>query len=320
MSAAAVVPTVDLDAVSAEQFVDHLREFACVVVTAGHGIPDELWRATIATSRAFFARDEAAKRTARWNGQQPWLGWLPVGATDPPGVAPKLLEKYELQLPIPWTGDPGDLVGRGASFPYWPDGPGDFRELWTRMYDALGALAVRVMDLLIDGLGLPDSDRAPWTTHHFANLVANNYLPQTEAPSAQQTRLPGHVDIGGVTLLSADEAPGGLEVRVDGGWVPVVLPPNAYLIQVGDLLRRWTDNVIPGNVHRVVNPPPEVAAESQRISLVYFHYPAPDHEVVPAATRVKADVAARPPLSTHEHMLERQRREQYDGVYADEFA
>ncbi|MET0910522.1 MAG: 2OG-Fe(II) oxygenase family protein, partial [Ilumatobacteraceae bacterium] len=183
----------------------------------------------------------------------------------------------------------------------------------------LGALAQRVVAMIIEALDLPEALVAGWTTHHFANLVVNNYMAQPDAPSEGQTRNPGHVDIGGVTLLSAEEALGGLEVQIDGTWTPVVLPPNAYLVQAGDLLRRWTNNVIPGNMHRVVNPPSHLAATARRTSLVYFHYPAPDTIVVPAPSCVTAG-ADRTPMRSRDHMMYRQYKERADGAYEDEFA
>ena len=87
----------------------------------------------------------------------------------------------------------------------------------------------------------PD-DLPGWTDGQFANLVANHYLPQPEPPLPGQTRVGSHTDRGGITLLTADEAPGGLEVRPTGrGWTPVVIPDDAYVVQVGDLFSRWTN-------------------------------------------------------------------------------
>jgi isopenicillin N synthase-like dioxygenase len=320
MASSLPVPAIDLDRTSPSELVAHLRNHSCVVVTAGHGIPDAMWRSMIDTSRTFFALDADVKEAVRWGGEGPWLGYLPMGSTEPAGTTtPKLLERFEVQMPNPWTGDRGDLDGRARQFALWPTAPAGFTEIWVRMYDVLGQLAERVMSMIIDGLDLPEDQRAAWTTNHFANLVVNNYFAQESPPLDGQTRLLGHVDIGGVTLLSADEAPGGLEVQVDGEWVPVVLPPNAYLVQVGDLLRRWTNNVIPGNLHRVVNPPPELASQAQRLSLVYFHYPAPDTVVEPAASCIGEQPVDREAMHSHEHMMYRQRRELYEADYSDEF-
>ena len=312
------VPFIDLDETTPTSLVELLQRHSCVVLNEGHHVDDALWRQMVSVSAAFFDLDEEAKEPVRWNGDGAWLGWLPVGSTDPvDSPTPKLVEKFELHLPNPWDGDVTDPAGfaeRRAQFTYWPDRPEGFAETWLLMHQTLGALANRIMAMIVDALDLPSDRLDAWTTNHFANLVVNDYGAQVAAPVDGQTRTPGHVDIGGITLLSADEAPGGLEIDVDGEWVPVVLPPNSYLIQAGDLLRRWTNDLIPGNLHRVVNPPPEFAATSRRLSIAYFHYPAEDTLVEPAPSCIRADSPVGRPLESREHMMFRQRREQHEGV------
>ena len=182
-----------------------------------------------------------------------------------------------------------------------------FREAWLAYYFSCATLASRLVEVVAAELGLPEEDVPAWTEGQFANLVANHYPPQLEPPLPGQTRVGAHTDRGGITLLAADEAPGGLEVRLAGQrWVPVVIPADAYVLQVGDLFARWTNRRLPANVHRVVNPPREVAATASRLALVYFHYPALDARVVPAPSCVTADRPALPPLVCGEHLLARQ--------------
>jgi isopenicillin N synthase-like dioxygenase len=315
------VPVIDLDTVTGADLVDLLRRHACFVIGSGHGISDDLWRSTIEVSKAFFDLPAEMKEPCRWPGAGPWMGWLPVGATDRPGEErPKLLEKYEITLPNPWSGnvdDDEDVASRAAQFHRWPEQPDDFVPTWVRAYAALGALAERVVSMLIDALDLPEGERAAWTTEHHANLVVNNYMALDAPPAEGQLRHTGHVDIGGITLLSAEEAPGGLEIWAEGAWQPVVLPPNGHLVQVGDLLRRWTDDLIPGNLHRVVNPPPELGSVARRTSLVYFHYPALATEVVPAPSCRRSEDGSRRALRSGDHMMHRQRREAEGMTTAD---
>ena len=92
-----------------------------------------------------------------------------------------------------------------------------------------------------------------------------------------------------------------------GEWVAVTIPADAYLVQVGDLFARWTNLVVHGNVHRVVNLPRDVAAHARRQSVVYFHYPHLDTVVTPAPSCVaRSGREALPPLHTGEHLLRRQ--------------
>jgi isopenicillin N synthase-like dioxygenase len=161
--------------------------------------------------------------------------------------------------------------------------------------------------LATEVLGLPEADLPAWTDGQFANLVANHYLPQPEPPLPGQTRVGAHTDRGGITLLAADEAPGGLEVRPRGrGWTPVVIPEDAYVVQVGDLFSRWTNRRIPANLHRVVNPPRELAADASRLALVYFHYPALEAVVAPAPSCIDVGHPAIEPIVAGEHLFRRQ--------------
>jgi isopenicillin N synthase-like dioxygenase len=156
-------------------------------------------------------------------------------------------------------------------------------------------------------LDLPAEDVEAWTTRQYANLVVNNYLAQETPPLPGQVRVASHTDRGGFTLLWADDAPGGLQVKPPrtNAWVDVDFPPDVFLVQAGDLLARWTNNVIRANVHRVVNPPAAVAATARRMALVYFHYSALDTLVSPAPSCV-GEGRALPAIAAGGHLLARQ--------------
>ena len=85
-----------------------------------------------------------------------------------------------------------------------------------------------------------------------------------------------------------------------------MIPADAYVVQVGDLFSRWTNRRIPANLHRVVNPPRDVAAQASRLALVYFHYPALDAVVSPAPSCVDDERPAIEPIGAGEHLLRRQ--------------
>ncbi len=166
-------------------------------------------------------------------------------------------------------------------------------------------VASRVTTLLAEALAVPASDLAAWTDRQHSNLCINHYLEQAGPPAADRMRQNPHTDIGGITLLWADGRPG-LEAQIgpDGSWVPVTFPPDALLVQAGDLLHLWSGGTVPANNHRVVSPP-RAPGETQpeRYSVVYFHHPDLDTWVAPAvADRAGAGTGAR------EHVLERQRK------------
>jgi isopenicillin N synthase-like dioxygenase len=314
------VPTVDLASSPSSAFVDALRASSCVFIT-GHGVPTALMAEMVEASTAFFDLPRMRKLPTRWPGDGLWRGWQPVheGASDlTGGRVPDLLERFEVALSGPRDETPAGLAASASTFSLWPSEPTAFAQVWTRYYAALGNLASRLMSAVIDSLELPGEAAAGWTGEHYANLVAINYIAQDTPPEPGQLRIRQHTDRGGLTLLWADQSPGGLEVMLPHSreWVPVLIPSGTFLVQAGDLLARWTSHVIRPNIHRVVNPPAELAATSRRISIPYFHYPRLDLLVEAAPSCLGSGRRAARPVIAGEHAFRRQ--EDYRDAYGDD--
>jgi isopenicillin N synthase-like dioxygenase len=292
-----MIRSLDLAGVSGGELAEALVRDSCVLVT-GHGVAPDLRRRMAEVSAAFFDRPRDDKERVRWPGEGVWRGWQPVheGVPELTGTrTPDLVERFEAQ----------EL----DRFTMWPSEPADLRDVWVAYDAACAGVCSRLIELLAAGLDLPSGDVPAWTEHQYANLCVNNYPAQVEAPLPGQVRTGAHTDRGGVTLLAADAAAGGLEVQIpaSGEWVPVTVPADAYLVQIGDLFARWTNLVVHGNVHRVVNPPRDGAAAARRQSVVYFHYPHLDTVVTPAPSCVRASGSeALPPLQAREHLMRRQ--------------
>ena len=89
-----------------------------------------------------------------------------------------------------------------------------------------------------------------------------------------------HTDYGSFTILLSEDRPGGLEVRTrDGAWVAVATPPDAFVINIGDLMMRWTNDRFISTPHRVAVPPADVGAASARLSIAFFHHPNYDANI-----------------------------------------
>jgi isopenicillin N synthase-like dioxygenase len=271
-----MVSTVDLrSAGAAGDLVGALERDACALLV-GHGLDPDLRAEMVAVTRRFFSLSADQKALVRWPGTGEWKGWQPVyqGRPEITGTRiPDLLERFEAQ--------------NLESFAFWPSDPPDFADVWTRYYRACASLATSVVTLLVAELGLPGEHLGAWTERQFANLVANHYLPQVGPPLEGQVRTGAHTDRGGLTLLWADQAPGGLEVRPPGRaeWEAVSIPTDAFVLQVGDMFSRWTNGRIKANMHRVANPPRHLAARASRLALVYFHYPHLDTVIEPCGSR-----------------------------------
>jgi isopenicillin N synthase-like dioxygenase len=141
--------------------------------------------------------------------------------------------------------------------------------------------------------------------------VANHYPAQLVAPKPGQVRVAPHTDHGGVTILQVDDAPGGLEVAYDRvGWQAAVVPPDALVVQAGDLLERLTAGRLRATPHRVVNPPLDAGEVGRRLSLVYFHHPDLEATVAPATDGPKPLA----PIRARDWIEQRQGRYQQDGI------
>jgi isopenicillin N synthase-like dioxygenase len=291
------VPTIDLSTCSADELADTLITWSCALVV-GHGIPDELQRDMAKVSATFFDLAEAEKDHVRWPGSGMWHGWVPVYRGDPDlnkGGVPNLVEWFQVQ----------DF----AEFDLWPQEPAQMRRIWSEYYEACAQVTEKITYMLAEALELPEDDVPAWTSRQFCNLAVNNYPPQKEPPLPGQERLSPHTDENALTLLFANDAPGGLQIHKPGReeWVPVSLPAGTFFLQPGDLMARWTNRLIHANVHRVVNPPRELAATSRRQTVVFFQYPDRTTLVTPAPSCVaRTGGEALEPLQAWDHLIRNQ--------------
>merc|ERR1712228_454992 len=125
---------------------------------------------------------------------------------------------------------------------------------WTRYY--------RQSELLIDGLlqsiasvlDLPDDFFEQYNDDHMSVLRATNY-PKIEADdSSMDYRCSPHTDWTLLTLLRADII-GGLQVenRTSHKWIDVVTDFYDFVVNIGDLMERWTNDRFKSTRHRVVD-------------------------------------------------------------------
>lgn len=143
----------------------------------------------------------------------------------------------------------------------------------------------------------------------MTNLTANYYPAQPEPPEPGQLRKGEHSDWGSLTILSREEAPGGLQVRMpDGEWLDVPDVAGAFVINIGDLMSVWTNNRWVSTRHRVVNPPRH-QSDRARYSLAFFHQPNFDTliECLPGCAS-ESNPPVWPPVRSGDYILEKFRQ------------
>jgi isopenicillin N synthase-like dioxygenase len=189
---------------------------------------------------------------------------------------PDLKEFYHIGREA-WPDEPyyTGAEGRGYFFPnFWPQGVAGFREAAARYYTEVEGVVGLLMRLAALGLGVDERFFDDKIDRHISAMRLNFYPEQTVSPVPGQLRAGAHTDFGAFTILNGENVPGGLQVRTrKGDWIDVETDPGSFVVNIGDLLMRWTNDRWISNLHRVVNPPPTVAARAKRLSIAFFHQP-----------------------------------------------
>ena len=190
---------------------------------------------------------------------------------------------------------------------YWPksaDLP-HFRETVTSYFDAVRSLGPRVMRIIAMALDLPsDYFASPgYFDEPLVTLGANHYSSRESVPSEGLLGIGAHTDYGALTFLATDEVPGlqispsghntttnEIGLRAEGAvateWIDVQPMKGAFVVNMGDMMERWTNGRLPSTLHRVVN-----KSGKERFSLALFFEPNADCvvEVLPTCFDAKDD-------------------------------
>ena len=271
-------------------------------IVADHGVPQPLvedaWRETA----GFFALPDEEKRRYHRAGGGGARGYTPFRteiAKDARHVDLKEFWHVGRELP---AGHP-----HAAEMPanVWPERPAGFRDTFVELFAAFDRAGDRLLSAIARHLGLaPD-----WFDHAVKD--GNSVLRLLHYPpipaDAEGARAGAHEDINLITLLlGAEEA--GLELldRESGTWLAIRPPEGAMVVNVGDMLQRLTNHVLPSTTHRVVNPPPERRGHS-RYSMPFFLHPAPDFLIETLPQTITADRPDRypTPITANGYLHER---------------
>lgn len=251
------------------------------VVVCGHGLPERLLGDAFAQSLAFFEQPPEVKRhaTPAVAGQQRGYHGLAtrnLGRTLGADVPPDLRESFFLGPIDDHRAHYAIIPEAAASYApnILPEQPPGFAPTMIELYRGFERLSQDLLRVFALALELPETWFADKISRHFSIMSSHHYPPLLEQPRPGQLRTGAHTDFGAMTILAMTDAAGGLEVRMsDGNWAPVVAQPNELVINLGDMMARWTNGRWASTVHRVANPPVISLAESRRQSIGYFMHP-----------------------------------------------
>ncbi|HSU04141.1 MAG TPA: 2OG-Fe(II) oxygenase family protein [Acetobacteraceae bacterium] len=242
------------------------------------------------------------KLKLRLNGNN--IGYLPMNAsvqgasTVHKATRPNLNESFFIshdrgaEHPDVVAGKP--LRGQNQ----WPEGMPEVRRDMTAYFGAMGAMCDRMLPAFAVALGMPAGHFAPFFANEaHANLRFLHYPSQDPDEDNLFGQAP-HTDNSFMTALARTDVPG-LAVRLPSGeWFPPPLIPGTFLINLGNIMRRWSNDRFLSTPHGVLN-----ESGADRYSIAYFHSPNPGAVIEPLPSCVDAENPARYPKAVYRDLV-----------------
>jgi isopenicillin N synthase-like dioxygenase len=256
-----------------------------------HGVEAALIAQAFTQSHRFFElplADKQALAIEKIGGNRGYSGLLHE-ALDP-ARGPDVKEAFNIGFELA-PDDPELVAGKPfRSLNAWPELPG-FHKTALAYYDACAALGARLHRAFACDLGLKPDFFADKFDRPMATLRLLHY-PASPSGAATPTGAGEHTDCGNLTLLATDDV-GGLGVRTRAGqWIEAPVVPGAFIVNIGDCLMRWTNDVYVSTPHRVIN-----RSAKERYSIAFFYDPNPDARVETIPSCVREGEAKRyPPI------------------------
>lgn len=272
-------------------------------VLSDHGLDPKVLSEGLEAAKAFFALPEDVKRRyvlPNGGGQR---GYTPFGVEVAKGATARDLKEFwhvgrELPKGHPYADImPDNLVV--AEIPGWAAAT-------QSMFSALDVMGGHILSAIARDLSLDQAFFEDTVRDGNSILRMLHYPPQPSPPPEGSVRAGAHEDINVITLLLGAEE-GGLEVlHRTRGWLAVNPPAGSLVVNIGDMLQRLTNHVLPSTSHRVVNPAPERAA-FPRYSTPFFLHFRPDFMIRTLASCITPDRPNRYPdgLMSQDFLVER---------------
>jgi isopenicillin N synthase-like dioxygenase len=277
----------------------------------GHGVSAALTDAAFAAAARFHALPLDAKMKLERNLHN--VGYLPMRPAAPGTPAaqrPNLNEALFVKRDLP--PDHPDVVAnkrfRGANL--WPaDLPG-FRQTVVAYCDAMEALALKLLPIYARALELPADYFTPAFAPQPQYTLRLSHYPAPEADETDSFGIAPHTDTSFLTILAQNKLPG-LSIRAPSGrWIDAPAWDGHFLVNGGDMLRRWTNDRFLATPHRASN-----RSGRDRYAIPFFFDCAVDHPIVCLPTcQGPGNPPKYPPFTYTEYMIGYQERGANQGA------
>jgi len=308
-----------------------------------HGIPSDLMTRVLTMSKDFFNLPPGEKS----NCIDPVLnrGYTRMGeeTLDPQNQPTRgdTKEGYYIGRDVPPTStrfNPLKLSGPNiwptpSTVPSWPpDRCHLFQQTMQEYFTAMSSLGLKVVQLLALSLGLPSAHSFDEAFQEpMATLRLLHYSAEPSRPENGIYGCGAHSDYGMITLLLTDDHPGLQIFTKEQRWVDVSPKRGAFIVNLGDMLERWTNGLYRSTVHRVLiresstlttsiittksfggDSAVETTTSGDRYSIPFFYEPNFDTEVRCLDACCKDREPLYPPIVSGEYLLQK-----YTQTHAD---
>lgn len=280
----------------------HACENVGFLYAANHGVPQDLIDRAFAASKRFHAMPLGDKLRLRLNENN--IGYMPMNASVQGASTVHQATKPNQNESFFISHDRGpDHPDVKAGLPLrgqnqWPEGMPGLREDMVAYFKALEAMCDRMLPGFAAALDMPpDTFTAMFANEAHANLRFLHYPPQEDLSENTFGAAP-HTDNSFMTALARTDVPG-LAVRLTSGeWFAPPIIEGTYLINLGNIMRRLSNNRFLSTPHGVIN-----ESGTDRYSIAFFYSPNPATTLECLPSCVSADNPAQYPPAVYRDLV-----------------
>ena len=283
-----------------------------------HGVPREQIASVFDQVKRFHAQPMENKLALKLNHHN--TGYLPMRgntlrtSTVQAGTKPNLNEAFFIKKELP--ADHPDVLAdrrfRGAN--RWPEGLPGFKEVITGYADTMERLVQKLVRIYARALDLPATYfDEPFREPQFS--LRMTHYPHQDGPVSDEFGLAPHTDTSFLTLLAPNDVPG-LSIRTQSGrWIQAPAIPDAYVVNGGQMLQRWTNDLFLATPHRAIN-----QSGGERYAIPFFCDNNIDWPVAAVPTTVGPDRPPKYPTTYYTDYMTWYQKRNYDVLNADQQA
>ena len=271
---------------------------------ANHGVPADAVKRMFGDAVEFFALPLESRMALSLAKSTDYRGYLPLRMIgEGAGLRGNLYDSFMVWPDLARDGAPRGRQSRSPNV--WPREMPGLERTMLDYADHVNAVAIELAKLLALGLGLPEQTFLDFFRDPIVLLRFLHSPPQAPTDFGDHMGLRPHTDAGAFTILAQDDT-GGLEILGrDDEWIAVPPVEDAFVVNLGEMMKVWTDGIFTSTPHRVIN-----RYGRERYSIPFFYYAdydAPLKPVIANPSRTSApefytSIASDGPATAGEHL------------------